>query len=458
MEKIKESKMENKELDFMLQEGEGLRVEFKESFDKSLAKEIVAFANSNGGKILLGVGDDSKVKGIDINNKLKSQIQDLAIHCDPFVKINLEGQGNILVIDVKEGKDKPYSCSSGFYLRQGPNSQKMKRNEILDFFNIEGKILFDEQINHNFKYKKDFDDDKFDSFLEKSKISKVIPIKSILKNIGVLYDKEEFKNAGVLFFCDKIEEFIPQAIITCVLYKGKDKVFIIDKKDFVGDIVSNYQNSVDFLYRNLKLKYEIKGFGPRKDILEVPKEALKEALVNALVHRNYSEKGANILVEIYDDRVEITNPGGLVSGIKESEFGKKSLSRNPLLFSLFKRINLVEKVGSGVNRIKKALKEAGLKPPMFEFTNFFTITFYRPKENIEELGKGGLVERLVERLVESQKEILKLISSNPKISKKQLSKSIGISTTAIDKNITQLKKKDLLKRIGPAKGGYWKLK
>ncbi len=452
--------MDEKELKFILQEGEGLKIEFKESFDpKSLAKEIVAFANSEGGRIFLGVDDNGKIKKINITNKLKSQIQDIARNCDPPIKIILEEFDKILIINIKERKNKPYKCHDGFYLRQGANSQKMTVSEIREFFNKEGKILFDEIINKKFSFKKGFDKHKFNSFLEKAKISNVLSIKDILKNVGVLNDKEEFRNVGVLFFCHRIEEFIPQAIVTCVLYKGKNKAFIIDKKDFVTDICSNYRNAVDFLYRNLRLKYDIKGFGPRKEILEIPEEALKEALVNALAHRDYSEKGANVLVEIYDNRVEITNPGGLVSGIKKEEFGKKSLARNPLLFSLFKRINLVEKVGSGIIRMRKAMKNAGLPPPKFEFTNFFTITFYRPKWTEKTVGKtvGKILEKLGEKLGENQKKILELIIRNKFISIPEISREMGISTTAVENNISKLKQKKLLERIGPAKGGYWKI-
>ena len=375
-------------------------------------------------------------------NKLKSQIQDIAGNCDPSIKVNLEEFDNILIINVYEGDDKPYKCSSGFYLRQELNSQKMTVSEIREFFNKEGKILFDEMINKKFSPKKGFDKHKFKLFLEKSKISKVISEKDILRNIGVLAGNGDFKNAGVLFFCQRIEEFIPQAIVTCVLYKGKDKTFIIDKKDFTADIYSNYQDSVNFLYRNLRLKYEIKGFGPRKEILEIPEEALKEALINALAHRDYAEKGANILIEIYDDRVEITNPGGLVSGIRKSEFGKKSLSRNPLLFSLFKRINLVEKVGSGIIRMRKTMKSAGLLLPKFEFTNFFTITFYRPKEGIKTVGK-------------TVGKILALINENPKITREEISAKTGLTIRGVEWNLNKLKKEGVLKRIGPAKGGYW---
>jgi len=302
-------KMDKKELKFILQEGEGQFIEFKEKLDKRFAQEIVAFANSSGGKVFLGVSDNNKIKGIDITNKLKSQIQDIAKNCDPPISLLFDKFENILIMDIKEGKDKPYRCGNGFYLRQGPNSQKLSTEEIRNFFNKEGKILFDEMINLSFRFDNGFDKNKLNSFLEKARISKIIPKKDILKNLGVLTDDDRFRNAGVLFFCDNIERFFKHAIITCVLYKGNDKYKIIDRKDFSEDVLTNYKNAVDFLFRNLRLEYKIETTGPRKEILEVPEDALREALVNALAHRDYNEKGANIQIDIFDNRIEISNPG-----------------------------------------------------------------------------------------------------------------------------------------------------
>src|SRR3990167_1411387 len=109
--------MDKKEINLILEEGEGLKIEFKESFDsKNLTKELVAFANSEGGKIFLGISDKKEIKGIDVNNKLKSQIQDIARNCEPSIKINFEEVGKVLVIAVFEGENKPYQCSLGFYL------------------------------------------------------------------------------------------------------------------------------------------------------------------------------------------------------------------------------------------------------------------------------------------------------------------------------------------------------
>src|SRR3989344_2951114 len=209
----------NKEtLEFILQEGEGLKIEFKESFDsQNLGKEIVAFANTEGGRIFIGVDDKGKIKGIEITNKLKSEIQDLARGCDPPVNIQIETMDNVLIVNVEEGINKPYRCSTGFFLRQGSNSQKLSTDEIREFFNKEGKILFEERISNEFGFKNGFDKKKLYSFLEKSKMSRTISDENILKNIGVLTEDKKFKNAGVLFFCDSIERFVRQAIVTCVL-------------------------------------------------------------------------------------------------------------------------------------------------------------------------------------------------------------------------------------------------
>ncbi len=348
--------MDKKEFEFILQGGEGLKTEFKEAFDsKNFPKDLVAFANSEGGRIIIGINDEGEVKGIKVTNRLKSGIQNLARNCDPPIHIKLETFDNVLVVNVEEGIKKPYRCSAGFFLRQGSNSQKLSTDEIREFFNKEGKILFDEAIHPTFSFENGFSKAKFEIFLQRAKLSRAIPDKDILRNLGVLTETGKFKNAGVLFFCDNVERFFRHAIITCVLYKGTDKQFIIDKKDFHSDLFTNHNEVLNYFYKNLRLIYKIEGFGPRKEILEIPDEALKESIVNAIAHRDYNERGAHIQIDIFDDRVEISNPGGLI--IKEEEFGKRSLSRNPLIFGLLQKLDLVEQVGSGINRIRGAMKK-----------------------------------------------------------------------------------------------------
>ena len=432
-------------MDFILEQGEGLKIEFKESFDsKSLAKEIVAFVNSKGGRIFLGISDDGRIKGIKITNKLKSQIQDIARKCDPFVKINLEHFDNVLIINVLEGENKPYQCSLGFFIREGPNSQKLSRDEIMKFVTEIGRVRFDEQMNEDFKFPEDFDKDKFNQFLIDNRLSKNNKITEILINLSLgkkIDNSFKLNNAGVLFFGKNIEKFIRQNFVTCVLYKGKERVNIIDRKDFKTDLISNYNDSLNFLKQHLRLEYKIEGGGPRKEILEIPEEALKEALLNSLAHRDYFEKGVGIFVEIFDDRIEIYNKGKLL--FDKKDLGKISLSRNPIIFNILHRIGLIEKIGSGINRIKKLIKERNLKV-RFETNGFFRIIFER----------SDISQKTVEKTVE---KIINLIKENPTIIQEEISKKTGLTRRGVEWNLKKLKGKGILKRIGSKKGGYWKV-
>lgn len=263
--------MKKEEFEFFIQQGEDFQVEFKQSFEpKNFVKELVAFANAEGGKIFIGVTDNKKVVGVDISNKLKSDIQDIARNCDPPIYISFDSYENVLIVNVEEGYNKPYRCADGFYIRQTSNSQKLTTDEIRKFFNKEGKILFDEGINKDFTFQKGFSLKKFELFLIRSNISKFISNEDILKNIGVLTENGNFKNAGVLIFCDNVEKYFLQATITCVLYKGTNKVKILDRKDFAEDVITNYENAIAFLYKNLRLEYIIDSAGPRKEVLEIP--------------------------------------------------------------------------------------------------------------------------------------------------------------------------------------------
>ena len=174
-----------------------------------------------------------------------------------------------------------------------------------------------------------------------------------------------------------------------------------------------------------------------------------------MCHRDYSNPKGNE-VAIFKDRIEIYNPGNFPEEIEPEDFfsGKEhSVLRNPLIAETMYKSKDIERWGSGIKRIHEECAAAGIAVEFDRLKTGFAVVFYRPEMENDE----GLVERLVEGLVESQRKILDFISDNPHISKKELSDKIGISTTAIDKNITQLKKKGFLKRIGPAKGGCWKV-
>ena len=436
--------------------GEGYNAEFKIRVPakvREIAAEVCAFANAAGGVILFGIDDDNEICGIDISNVKRSAIMDSLnqinpdIFC-PFYFIEVDGR-RVAVIEVSSGPQKPYTLSGAIYIRQGANSQKITSvDQMRDFFQQSGRIYFDEGGCNLFSFDKDFDKAFFHDFRIIAGFSPATDDGQIIRNLQLTLDKNNtFKNGSVLFFGKHPEMFFDKAVIRCVAFDGIDKTQIIDDKIWSGPLMGQYQDALQWLKGKLNVRYIIEGSGPRKEEWEIPEIALKEAIINALSHRDYYDKGGRIMIELFNDRVEITNPGGLVSAIPPEEFGKRSASRNPLVFGLFQRMNMVEQVGSGINRIKSSVKKAHLPEPVFKTKGMFSIVFYRPKKKTTRKTTQKTTQK-----------ILDIIKDNPKITRRELTEMIGsITEDGIKYHLNKLKKAGLLKRIGPDKGGYWEV-
>ena len=379
--------MTQHELDTIIQSGEGYHTEFKRNVNTDLSKELIAFANASGGRIFLGIEDDGTISGVTIDNTLKSKVTMMAHECDPSVEIELQILNNILIVNVPEGKDKPYRCTNGFYIRNGASSIKLTTQEIIGFIQSESKIKFDELRNPSVKFPDQLNNGTISRYKKLCDISGDINDGELLTNLGLLYSDTPvpvINNTGVLFFANNPAHFIPQSMVTCVVYKGNSKVDILDKKTFDADIITNIDNSLTFLKRHLNVSFEIKT-NQRKEKMEIPEVVLREAVVNAVVHRDYFEKGATVMIEIFDNRVEISNPGGLPKGLKPEDFGKRTLARNPLMAALLNRAKYIEKLGTGIQRMRREMTAAGLPEPDFQFDGFFTILlkeFLRRKKQL----------------------------------------------------------------------------
>jgi ATP-dependent DNA helicase RecG len=369
--------MKAADLDILLQEGEGVMLEYKEGLSSSFARELVALANTAGGRILLGVRDDGTVKGIADTNELRARIQDFARNCDPPVKILVQRIGKVTVVTVRESDAKPVQCSDGFFWRQGAVTQKLSREEIRDFFRQEGAIRFDLSICPRFRFPDDFDPDKFNAWLHKSNISRTASVEDILVNIDAAErsgGKLFVRNAGVLFFAREPRRFFNQAYITCLLFKGTANVHVLDRKDFAGCVVADIEDSLRFIERNTRTAYRIEKL-QREDIPEYPMAALREAITNAVMHRDWFIEGANVFVEIFTDRIEVSSPGGLPKGMKLSDLGQKSVRRNALIADLLHRIAFIEKAGTGIRRMRDGARDQGYPEPEFSADSFFTAVF-----------------------------------------------------------------------------------
>ncbi len=283
------------ELEILTKEGEGYTLEFKENLGKRFNVEVVAFANSMGGKILIGVNDDGKIIGTDISNNQRANIQNQISQIEPRINVKIEVVDNVIVVNVPEGEDKPYSSSEGYFLRVGAMCQKMNRNEIREFLEDSGKIQFDRMINKKARYPEDFDNDAYKQFLKLSNTANILEKEDLLVNLNCLEkinNKYMFTNAGVIFFAKNPKNFLIQNYITCIAFKGTNRVYILDTMDCDKDIITNIEDALSFVKKHINLTYLInsevmkeQGNATRKEVLEVPEEVLKEAITN----RNMSQ-------------------------------------------------------------------------------------------------------------------------------------------------------------------------
>jgi len=442
--------MNKEELDFILQEGEGHKIEFKENLS-NIDKEMVAFANAEGGRIFVGISDDNKIKGI-IDNKLKSQIHDIANNCDPSIEIKLSKFENVLIVKVFEGKNKPYKCKEGFYLRIGANSQKLKRDKIISLAVNEGRIRFDEIENEDFNLKKDFDNNKLKDYLEKAGISKTIPKEKTLKELGVMGKRAN--NACILFFSKNPQKFLDHSIFTCILFRDKDGSDIIDRQEIEGSLIEIVEGVMNFIQRNTRVAYKFDGKPRRENIYEYPIEAIREAVINSVLHRDYFEQGHNNILRIFPDNLSITNVWTMPSWFKP---GKDTFRRNKLMADLFLRINWIEKIGSGFARMRRYCREANANIFRLDLDEkYFRIIFFKSKDYFR-LANQKSNEASEKTSEKTSEKIIRLIKENPEISARDLGDKLNLSPRAVEMQISNLKEKRLLKRIGPAKGGYWQI-
>ncbi len=400
-----------------------------------------------GGIIYLGVEDSGEVIGIGIDNQLKSQVTDIAHNCDPSIQIAFQeyAKEGVLAVIVAKGADKPYRCKEGFYVRNGPSTQKLKRDEILTLVHQSDKVRFDEVINEHFHYPRDFSQDALNDFLKASQIATRASSHDILISLNVAQEEDShFKltNAGVLFFAKEPQRFFPESYITAVKYKTSERFSILDKKDFRGSPISQIEKTLGFILRHMNIEPNIqigKGviLGARTDIYEYSPVAIREAVINAVAHRDYLYDSSHIYVHMFPDYIEIENPGGLYRGLILEDLGKRSIRRNRLIADLLHRAGFIERVGSGFSRMESSLLENSNPPLEVQVSNFFNIRFYKRVPN-----------PLFSELSFRQLEIHQIISRKAGISKKEIAFQLNVSEDTVLRDLNELIGLGLLVRKG----------
>jgi predicted HTH transcriptional regulator len=478
---------------------ESKTLEFKETMPtpEAIAKTACGFANGGGGSIIIGVTDkEKKIIGInerdisDLEEKISSIVYTLVEPTPAFNTTIFNIEGKLLYkIEIFPGNLKPYHLKNkgeveGTYIRLGSTNRKADIDTIEELRRRRMNIGFDE-IEILEASIDDLAIGNIELYLEKREKARDIPraapdteflkkIKAVRQQNGTVHPTV----AGILLFSNEPENYIPGAVIKCARFKGNEMDEFIDQRIITGSLFTQAEETIAFFKKNIRRSAKIEGLY-RTEEYEYPEKAIREALVNAICHRDYSRRGADIKFAIFDNRIEITSPGGLLPNVSIEDLGTGvSELRNKVIGKILNESGLIEGYGTGVLRIRKYIQEKGLIQPEFKENNgFFKAIFFNAKVGYErkegeverEVKKeSGEVEREVEtelkevdrkgeKLTENQKIILNLIKNDSYISIKEMSKAIGIRPSSIDKNIKTLKEKSYLRREGTAKGGYWKL-
>lgn len=369
--------MKKQDLANLLALGEGFTTEFKRAGTSNLGREICAFANATGGVILIGITDAGEVVGVGDHNKLKSEVQAIARSAEPPVGVEVESVDGVLWVTVPAQQSKPYSFGGKFFIREGASSQQMSRSEIREFFYKEGLIHFDETPCERFSLADDLTEEMWTLFRRRAKIPAEMDPVTALTNLHLLGADGRMTHAGAWLLARDIRKFNISADVACALFLGTDKVRILDRRGFNRDVYSMIDAVVTYILSKINVEYIIKHV-KREERPELPEEALRETVVNALAHRDYRST-ANVQVYIFKDRVEIVSPGGLPAGMTEADLGIKSIPRNPLLFAMLHRMEAVEHIGSGIKRIRGLCREYGVAEPRIEVSeHWFSVSFPRP--------------------------------------------------------------------------------
>lgn len=392
----------------LLSKEEGKTLEFKENVTslEGIIKTIVAFANTAGGTIVIGVEDKTK-KIVGLKDPLEDEMSLInKIHTSvspalmPTVDIQTYLKKSIILVHVPYMVG-PFAVKKGpvstIYVRFG-STNRAADAETIDAIKLRARNIMFDEIPCMYAQVDSLDWESAEKNF--SRIGKELS-KRRAKDLGIIdisTGEDRPSNGGVLLYGTTRSKIFPDAIIRCVCFAGTTKIKALDHTEINENLPDAVESVVHFINKNTKVKAAI-GEVRRTDIPQYPPDAVREAVINAIIHADYAIRGSSIIVAVFEDRIEITNPGSLVYGFSlEDALAGASRCRNRVIAKTFHALKLIEQWGSGLQKIIDLCLEHGLKKPKFEeFTSGFRVTLYAnaPEEpNVLELWQQKFMQHL----------------------------------------------------------------
>ncbi len=445
----------NKELEEILRQSEGRRLEFKSRLPQKsdLAKTVVAFANDAGGDILIGVNDDKSMAGLSDEELpyLEEQLCNIIYEqCYPAILPEITflsyKKKNLIRVHIYRGSTPPYYLKSagrveGTYVRVGSTNRKADEEMIAELERTRRRVSYDGEIVYD-KVASALDLSSFkQSYLDKTGEKLTPEILRKLDLVRVEQGVEYPTRALVLFSDDPLRlHLYPNARIDCARFKGIKADVFVDRKTIDTPLVQQAEDAYNFVIRHINQTATVDGVYTVSQ-WEYPIDAIREILRNAVVHRQYSREGMSIKLAIYDDMVEITSPGLLPPTIDYSAMtSRQSDARNKTIAAVFKKLGIIDQWGNGLTLVAHEMaKYPNIRFIWREVGNVFQVQFVRT-----ELSSPASLLPMYADLPSVAQDIVRYLQSHPQSKRLDIEKALGKSTKTITKWINYLLKLQLI--------------
>jgi ATP-dependent DNA helicase RecG len=427
-----------------IEEGENLTTEFKREYTEEIKKTIVAFANTDGGTLYIGINDDKTITGVanpddtllQITNTVRSAIRpDISMFVD--YKTEKKGKAAVIVVTVQKGTACPYYLAGkgirpeGVYVRQGASSVPASEIAILNMIKeTDGEKYEDvRSLNQELTF------NIMEQFFRKENIS-LGPNQQ--KSLHLQTTDGVYTNLGLLLSDQSIHT------IKLAVFEGLDKEVFKDRKEMTGSLLKQLNETYEYLDIYNQTHAEVKKL-TRLEKQDYPEDALREALLNALVHRDYSFSSST-LISIFSDRIEFVSMGGLPKGVSLDDILLGlSVPRNENLANVFYRLRLIEAYGTGIPKIMRSYDGYMRKPELQATSNAFKITL--PNRNIKSRKRTGDQAFFTE----NEEKVIALFKKQNEIVRKDVESALAVSSAMAVRVLRGLTDKRAIRAIGGGK-------
>jgi ATP-dependent DNA helicase RecG len=454
--------MDAAQIKSILSNPESSDLELKESLhsEQEISKTICGFANAEGGLIFIGVDKTGTPVGVsgdvdELQQRLSACGQ--SVFPAPLMDIEthvIDGKRIVVIRVHRADSGNGHTFGGVIYVRLGSTTRKLEGQTMFEFLKNRHILCFD-LISSRAKIE-DIDQRKIHAYLSKRGQEDYLEthsVKDFLISLDLALGSGELKikNAAALSFSKSPQFWFPQSEVKVVRFRGTEPIEVSEHQILEGSPAELIEKAYTFVQKNISKEMKVKPGSPeREEIYEYPLKVVREAITNAIVHRDYFNIN-NIQINIFDDRVEITNPGSIPTGLTKEMFGTISVQRNPQTYKILRDMKYVEGLGLGVPGMINGMRAQGLVDPEFMWTDYFFRLTLRNKK-----AKTRAIEKIGD-LKERQQRVLEYLKKNKTIKTKQYAQMNKISEGMAQIDLKELITFGYIKKIGKYRGAYYML-